>query len=331
MVNPNVFWPIVFLGLAFPVLVIINAFFLLFWLLQFNRRALYSLIALCIGYTFIEQTIRFSSHTKTLNPEEKSLKIISYNAGLFGYYQSQWHVPSAVEKINALQPDVLCIQEFLNLGKQGFTTLDSIQKSCHFKYAYFENLNDSRKKGNYGIVIFSNYELHNKGIVKFNHPTGNMCIYADVMINNKPYRIYNLHLQSFRFKKKDFQFVEKLPEDNQEKLAQSKNVISRMKNAYTKRANQVTDIRMQFNTLEIPYFVIGDFNDPPVSYSYQILSKNLKDAFVENGAGLGKTYIGAMPNFRIDYILYPKTFKGISYKSYELQSDHKLLETVIAF
>jgi hypothetical protein len=33
-----------------------------------------------------------------------------------------------------------------------------------------------------------------------------------------------------------------------------------------------------------------------------IQQKNLNDAFVEKGIGLGKTYIGVMPNFRIDYI-----------------------------
>lgn len=331
IINPKDFWPIVFLGLAFPFLILINLFFVFFWGLHFNRRALYSCIALLIGFSHIQHTIQFNSEKNAGDSDTKKLKIVSYNTALFGYYQSKWYVSEMVEKINELKPDIFCVQEFLNLGEPGNTTLDSIKQACQFKYSYFENLNDGRKKGRYGIAILSNCELKHKGIVKFNHSTGNMCIYADVAIDSNTYRIYNLHLQSFRFKKKDFQFVEKLPDDNNEKLAQSKNMISRMKSAYTKRAEQVQDLKKQFDTLNSPYFVIGDFNDPPVSYAYQILSNNLKDAFVERGSGLGKTYIGAMPNFRIDYILYPKNFNGVSYKSHQLKSDHKMLETTISY
>lgn len=331
IISPKDFWPIVFLGLAFPFLIIINLAFVIVWGLRFNRRALYSAIALLIGYAHIQHTVQFNSENNSEANQQRQLKIVSYNTALFGYYQSKWYVPEMVEKIKALKPDVLCVQEFLNLGEPDHTTLDSIQQACDFKYAYFENLNDGRKKGHYGIAIFSKHQLQHKGLVKFNHSTGNMCIYADIAIDSNIYRIYNLHLQSFRFKKKDFQFAEKLPEDNNEKLAQSKNIISRMKRAYTKRAEQVHDLKAQFDSLQIPYFVIGDFNDPPVSYAYQALSKNLKDAFVERGSGLGKTYIGAMPNFRIDYILYPKNFEGVAYKAHELHSDHKMLETTIKY
>ena len=331
VISPKDFWPIVFLGLAFPFLILINLVFVIVWGLRFNRRALCSGIALLIGYSYIQHTVQFNLERSSEENKDQQLKIVSYNTALFGYYQSKWYVSEMVEEINELKPDIFCVQEFLNLGNQGNTTLDSIKQACAFKYAYFENLNDGRKKGRYGIAILSNYELKNKGIVKFNHSTGNMCIYADIDINSTTYRIYNLHLQSFRFKKKDFQFAEKLPEDNNEKLSQSKNIISRMKRAYTKRAEQVHDLKEQFDALQIPYFVIGDFNDPPVSYAYQALSKNLKDAFVERGSGFGKTYIGAMPNFRIDYILYPKNFEGVAYKSHELQSDHKMVETTIQY
>jgi len=102
-----------------------------------------------------------------------------------------------------------------------------------------------------------------------------------------------------------------------------------MKSAYIKRALQVGIIEEHIRRNESPYFIIGDFNDPPVSYSYHTLSKGLKDAFIENGFGMGKTYIGLMPNFRIDYILYPEVFEGLDYKTYKLSSGHSLLTTVI--
>lgn len=75
----------------------------------------------------------------------------------------------------------------------------------------------------------------------------------------------------------------------------------------------------------LPMFVIGDFNDPPVSYSYSTLSDGLKDAFVDAGTGMGKTYIGVMPNFRIDYILFPDMLEACYYKHYKLSSDHSMV------
>jgi endonuclease/exonuclease/phosphatase family metal-dependent hydrolase len=224
---------------------------------------------------------------------------------------------------------IVCMQEFLNLGTAGNTTLDTIKKQCRFKYHYFEKLEDGRKKGEYGMVILSKYEITGKGLVDFDQATGNMCIYADIKFDTGTYRIYNMHLQSFRFLKKDYKFIVDLPEDNQETIEHSKNMLSRMKHAYIKRSIQAHAIKKHFRNYTGDYFLIGDFNDPPVSYSYHLLSKNLKDAFVENGNGMGKTYIGVMPNFRIDYILYPNCFKGLSYKAHLLHSDHKLVETEI--
>jgi endonuclease/exonuclease/phosphatase family metal-dependent hydrolase len=122
-----------------------------------------------------------------------------------------------------------------------------------------------------------------------------------------------------------------MPDDNDEKIKQSKNILKRMKFAYTQRASQVEMISEHIRKSQNPHFIIGDFNDPPVSYSYGTLKKGLRDAFVENGFGMGKTYIGIMPNFRIDYILYPTTFNGQFYNAYKLSSDHSMIETAIKF
>ena len=46
----------------------------------------------------------------------------------------------------------------------------------------------------------------------------------------------------------------------------------------------------------------GDFNDTPLSYTYRQLSRKLTDSFIEKGRGIGNTYIGEFPSFRICYI-----------------------------
>lgn len=327
-ISPAEAWLFSLLGLAYPLILIINMLFALFWLFQLKVQALLSIGAILIGSSFFKQSFQFhTSDTRT----ETDLTMVTYNAGLFGYFQSHWHVPELKEKIKALNPQVLCVQEFLNLKTDNNSTIDSVKKACGFKYSYFQSLKDGRKRGEYGMAIFSQYEILGTELVHFDGLTGNMCFYADLKIDTATYRVYNVHLQSFKFKKQDYQFVSQMPEDNDEKIKQSKGLLKRMKLAYLKRSEQVESIKKHLDESPYPYFVMGDFNDPPVSYSYATLSKGLKDAFVENGLGMGKTYIGLMPNFRIDYILYPERFEGSFYKTYQLSSDHSLLATGLKF
>jgi endonuclease/exonuclease/phosphatase family metal-dependent hydrolase len=74
----------------------------------------------------------------------------------------------------------------------------------------------------------------------------------------------------------------------------------------------------------------GDFNDSPSSYAYRTVKGKMKDAFAESGSGLGRTYVGTMPSFRIDYMLYDPSFSAYNYyaKAFEF-SDHKMISCTI--
>lgn len=326
IVNPSEAWFFSLFGLAYPFLLLINILFALFWFVQMKMNGFFSLVAIIIGTSFYRSTFQFRSEKIVA---EDPIVVTSYNVGLFGYFQSKWHSAEMIQQINRLNTDVLCVQEFLNLGKEGYSTVDTIKRGCGFNHCYFQKLSDGRKRGEYGMAIFSKFPILKSELVQFDGLTGNMCVYSDIMIDSSTYRIYNVHLQSFKFKKQDYNFVAQMPENNEERIKQSKSLLARMKNAYIKRSLQVERIKEHIDSSELPYFIVGDFNDPPVSYSYGVLSEGLKDAFIENGSGMGKTYIGLMPNFRIDYILYPEKFQGLDYKTFKLSSDHSLLSTTI--
>jgi len=69
--------------------------------------------------------------------------------------------------------------------------------------------------------------------------------------------------------------------------------------------------------------VCGDFNDTPVSFSYHTLADGLTDAFVNSGQGIGRTYIGKLPSFRIDYIFHGDRFESYNFKTLDYRmSDH---------
>ncbi|MBP7497961.1 MAG: endonuclease/exonuclease/phosphatase family protein, partial [Bacteroidales bacterium] len=106
----------------------------------------------------------------------------------------------------------------------------------------------------------------------------------------------------------------------------SRNIISRLKRAYIKRAAQVDIVNKHIAKCTYPVIVCGDFNDTPLSYSYKsiIKSKKLKDSYIEAGNGFSQTYAGtAFPSFRIDYILHSSVFKTLNYSRDKIYfSDH---------
>jgi len=328
-VNPHEYWYFALLGLAFPFIFFINLAFVVFWFFQFNIKMVYGILAIIIGYSFIPRNFQFFK--KSNITDEKTIEICSYNVGLFGYFEGKWLVDETIVELEKNPADIICFQEFLNLKSDTSSTIDTFLKTTKFKYYYFEKLKDGRKRGEYGMLILSKFPIKNKGLVQFNQYTGNMCVFCDVIINGELSRVYNVHLQSFRFKKNDYQFINKITDSKVEKIDASKNLLRKIKHAYSIRANQVEVLTQFISNSNLPYFILGDFNDPPMSYSYQKLSNNMKDAFIENGFGMGKTYIGLMPNFRIDYILYPEKYSGISYSTKKLGSDHQMLRTKIFF
>jgi len=78
---------------------------------------------------------------------------------------------------------------------------------------------------------------------------------------------------------------------------------------------QVDLLASHIDSCKYPVFLCGDFNDTPVSYAYRSLRGNLNDAFLECGPrGMGKTYNGPFPSFRIDYILFPDGYDAAGFK-----------------
>jgi endonuclease/exonuclease/phosphatase family metal-dependent hydrolase len=89
------------------------------------------------------------------------------------------------------------------------------------------------------------------------------------------------------------------------------------------RAIQARLIRKKIAESPYPVIVCGDFNDTPSSYAYRKTRGPLRDAFIGSGKGIGQTYIGKLPSFRIDYILHSRKFRSFNFRIYDIRfSDH---------
>jgi endonuclease/exonuclease/phosphatase family metal-dependent hydrolase len=314
-VSPEKWWMPSFFGLAYPVLLSINLFFVLFWLILRPRFLWISLAAILLGWGMLTRFVQ----VKGKSVENADIKVLSYNVKHFygDGNTSQKEVADEIKEfLKAQQPDIICLQEvrlrknsIFNLGQ----TVEEFDFINHYQFA--------RSSTTFGSVTLTRYPIVNMGEIRFDD-SRNISIYTDVLIDSDTVRIFNIHLQSYQFDLRRYSFIES-GVDNEEDLSDMRDMGSRFKRGFQQRAGQVNKIREYID--ESPYHVIvcGDFNDTPASYSYQQIRKGLKDAFIRSGRGVGRTYIGKLPSFRIDFIFHSSGFESYNFKTYDYRnSDH---------
>lgn len=317
-ISPQYFWILAFFGLAFPFFVIINFGFVIYWFAQFRVQALFSFLAIVFTINTILGffQINFSKTEKS----NKDLKIMSYNSMLFDLYNWSHNTNSRDLILSDLveeSPDILCLQEFYTSEEPGdFNNIDTLTSALSTKNSHIEYTVTLRGNDHWGIATFTKFPIVRKGRIDFNTTANNICIYTDVIIQKDTVRIYNMHLQSIRFSKDDYKFIDELKSDSiqtKDEIEKSKNILRRLKRAFVKRAVQADVIAAHIESCKYKVIVCGDFNDTPASYVYHTILGDLKDAFIESGSGFEQTYAGKFPRFRIDYILFSKEFKCKNY------------------
>ncbi len=325
-VSPENFSFIAFFGLSFPLLVATNIVFVIYWTILLKKKAFYSLVILLFGLPIIHHYVQFS-FDKAPNKSKNVIKVMQYNVKVFDLYNWTHNMETRTKMfnlINAESPDVMCFQEFFSRDSSKFDNLDSIVNMQKAKFVHVEYTTEARLHQHFGIATFSSYPIISKGKIDFGYKSNNICIYTDIKYGDDTARIYNMHLQSIAFALNDYKYIEELEKDmEKEDLEQSKNILRRLKIAFVKRAKQADLISASIANCRYPIILCGDFNDTPASYTYHSISSNLKDAFVESGNGLGRSYVGKFPSFRIDYILHSNKFKAYNFKTIrEELSDH---------
>jgi len=332
--SPAKNWLIAFFGLAYILIVAINFFFLLWWILRLRWFFLLSLIAILIGWNTLGKHIklRFSSSKA---PIEKSFKIMSFNVRNFDAYNytKKWEYQTErrdkiFKLLSSESPDIICFQEFFYEKTGKFKTIDTMVQFMKAKNVHAEYTSSAKSVNFFGDATFSKYTIVNKGIVPYTTNSGNLCMFTDVLIGSDTVRIYNVHLESIRLGDEDYKFAEKVNKvsniNDDEKVKQhSRRILSRLKTAFIKRAPQAEVIAKHIKECHYPIILCGDFNDTPSSYSYHQVSAGLIDSFTESGSGIGNTYNGIFPSFRIDYIFHSYHFTSYEFETIRVElSDH---------
>jgi endonuclease/exonuclease/phosphatase family metal-dependent hydrolase len=303
--SPISWWLPAFAGLVFPALFFACCVLALIWALTKSRYFFLILICLLPGILISGRFVRFFGAEPATQNEE--IRVMSWNVHVFNK-----HFPANFEGrdqmldiIREKDPDILCLQEFF--GVRTHPDNDHIERITQlgYPYHYFQKFltvsNDE-----WGIVIFSKYEIENAAAIEFSdigHHNG--AIYADVAFPDGKLRVYNVHLQSVYLTDEDLKGA-----NSKDRIS----TLSKLKRAFAMRASQANEVSESLEASELPTILCGDFNDTPMSYTYNKIKGDLKDAFQQKGKGLGRSHAG-LPGLRIDYAFSDDAFEVSGYEA----------------
>ncbi len=314
-INPSRFWQFSFFGLIYPWLLLCNVLLVFFWGFKRRKYVFLSLGCILLGYGHVKSFVGFNSFDNIKTKD--AITVVSYNVHYLGNLRKGIKTREErtkkenefvffLKRENEIQ--ILCVQE------TGIKVSKKIKEKFNFPF-----MHRSHKKS---PAIFSKYPIFNSGVISFGG-TSNSCLWADIKINAQSIRVYNAHFQSNQISLIADKVATQGDLKSKETLKDIKGMMGKFRYFAKLRAQQAQQVANHMATCPHPIILCGDFNDTPQSYTYNLLSKNLKDSFKEKGKGLGTTYAGNIPALRIDYVLLNEKIKVHSHEILkENFSDH---------
>ncbi len=321
--NPAQAWYMTIFGLAFVPLALLNCLFLFIAIRRGSRSLMIPLLVLLPSLLFIGRYFQFSSGAEKAEDGVQTIKVLTYNVGHFslgtdprfnGDESAALCADSLAAFILKNDPDVVCLQEVGIPGGMGVRKFIG-EHFPGYEAAYFIFPGEKRA---YGNIILSRFPIVDKGKLTFEE-SSNLAVYADLRVRDGvEVRVYNCHFESYNISLS--RFKKSILDKNTDQMIETE---QKMKKAIRRRPEQVDLVMSDIEGCTQESIVTGDFNDNPMSYTYNRLKKGRRDSFVEAGKGFGATYSFLWPFIRIDYILYPSHFGCVSHTVPRVKySDH---------
>ena len=332
-VHPSTVWWFAFLGLAYPLTLLLFLITLLLLFITKNKLRFPFLILFLLGFPIHLRLVTFNFGGGS--DDANNFKVMSYNVRIFDLYNWLPEDNTVVKnqilaKIEASKPQILCFQEFLlDESANPHIKLEAIKNVIDYKDQHLKVVQEQVNK-HFGLATFSSYPIIHKGSVFNENEQSQFCIYSDIKINEDTIRVYNMHLQSIRFQKEDYKVFQAADFSEVSYFQKVLNMLRKVKRAYPPRVLQTEKIIAHIKESPYPVIACGDFNDTPVSYVYNLFNRELNDSFRSAGFGIGRTYAGRIPAGRIDYIFVDPELKTYNFKVHkEVLSDHFAVEVMV--
>lgn len=324
-ISPESLPYLAFLGLGYPVLLLLAILFVLLWFFKRKKLMLISVVAIALGFSHLRHFIGITFWQADLS---EPVKVMSYNVRIFDFFNLEGRIENRNRIFDFLKgenPDIICFQEFFHQERSSdFETRDSLIELLEFPYLHEHYTHNMALSRYFGLATFSKYPIISKGEISFENDDNNYCIYSDIVIRQDTIRVFNGHIGSIRFQNDDYDFFGEEGRGRYIDRDAGQQILSRLKLAFEKRAVQARRICEFVEASPYPVVLCMDMNDTPVSYAYRRFSRLLTDAFVRSGNGLGNTYVGKMPSNRIDYIFHADELRSANFVTHDVEySDHR--------
>lgn len=297
-----------YLGLAFPVLCVLNLCFVICWLFLLKWKfLLLSVGAFLLCWGSIKAYFPFHS-PQEVNRKEV-LKVLTYNVMAFGYMDHTKNKPNPIlQYIANSDADIVCLQEYsaLRPEKGGLTSskINEALRKFPYRSVFYFNENSVQRSG---IAVYSKYPILKSRVVKYASDHNGSSVH-EVDIKGKRLTLINNHLESFKLTMADrtlySTFIKGIRSEGLVDLTGA--FTQRLGPAFRIRAKQAEVVAEEVKNAKGEYVLVcGDFNDTPISYAHHMIEgDDLIDAFSASGRGLGVTYNRNSFWFRIDHILH---------------------------
>jgi len=316
-ISPSEKFNLWILSFAIPFALTANIILLLVLLFLRKKSTIYYVVALFIGSPYVTGTIGLKYLFSKESAPGFSFTAMNYNLG--GYYMMPYVYKDMDSAKIALKnwllhsdADIKCYQEFVNSPRsEGFNIIEQLSKDGAYFYFSQENATKNSEYSQEGTLIISKFPIVSSGDLLASENGFNRIAYADLLIKKDTVRIINVHLESMGLTNLGH---------HARNLRSLKTIavilFSKLKNGVLVRSTQINQLAAFIDSTPYPVICMGDFNDLPYSYTYQLMKEKMKNSFEESGRGFGFTYkVGRLAGLRIDNQFYTTSIRSVGFET----------------
>ena len=318
-VTPEKYIFFAYLGLAFPILAILNFCFFIYWSIL-KKWGMVFILVVSYAVCWIPFTHYCPLHypTQTL-PTENTIKVMSYNVMSFAYRNHTLRSPNKIiEYIAQSDADIVCLQEYMVSSRPNLMSSQDIAKALPM-YPYIAEVflsAPANRHYKYGLAVLSKYPITKSRKININsvYNGGSM---HEINVQGKKITVFNNHLESFKLTAEErTQYEDMFSLSNLELFDGLGGWIQqKLGDAFRTRAKQAELIAREIKAENGYYTIVcGDFNDTPISYTRRTILGQMMDAYADSGLGLGISYNRNYFLFRIDHIFYSPSMQAFNCK-----------------
>ena len=252
LVNPAKAWFFTIFGLLFIPLLVLTLLFFIWALFRRSRMGGFLAVMLLSAVFLIGKYYQF----RAPEPErEPTLKVVSYNVGLFAHGNMGDRRLVLADSIAAFlrrtDADIICLQEF---HLPNTLNMDAWFRD-HFPGYTADYYVLTGESGHAGNVTLSRRPVLYRGKLVFEKST-NLALHTDIQLDSTVLRFYNCHFESYNISLSGL--VKSIGHQTDEVVEDAGR---KMRRGITQRPRQVEEVMKDVDNCPVRSVVLGDFND----------------------------------------------------------------------